>query len=452
MQSMNQTYKLSAFLEIVTNYRISVFAYRNFLSQVESYLSTLDQGEQEVYSHLLDSITADLSEEDRAHIRGAVTEIYTLSPSTRTSMLREVSQRLSGDYPYTLWVPLLQLLHALPHHTPVEQHRELLYRGIVTGLVGQFEVLIAELAHAFYRRAPDAVGADEKLLSVNDLKRFGSIDDALDFVVSNRVEDLLRGSVHDWQKFFSTRLKIDLSQHAPDWERFVESIQRRHVIVHAGGRITRRYLENVAPAVVQAYFADASLGTRISLDADYISACVRSFEITGLLLGYHCWSKLHDEELSLMEEDLNENIYALLCAKEWKTVRALALWASHVAGLSSQFRIACQMNYWQASKHLGLWNEVRRDVENFDCSALRPVYALARAALLEDADQFFWILDDADGAQMDRRAWLEWPIFAPIRSDQRFNAYLRRYVPELVQQGTDASQPFRAAADNPGST
>ena len=71
------------------------------------------------------------------------------------------------------------------------------------------------------------------------------------------------------------------------------------------------------------------------------------------------------------------------------TVLHLSKWASEHESISSSMRLTSKVNYWLSSKRLGVWDDVVGEVENFDCSALKPAYVLARASLLDDADMFF---------------------------------------------------------------
>lgn len=102
-------------------------------------------------------------------------------------------------------------------------------------------------------------------------------------------------------------------------------------------------------------------------------------------------------------------------------------------------QISSKLNYWLVSKRLGKWTDIVDDVEGFDCSALKPAYALARASLLDDADNFFELLDRYDGAKLDKRAWLEWPNFDEMRDDPRYSDYQVRYI-KLDEDDSDVGQ------------
>lgn len=319
-------------------------------------------------------------------------------------------------------------MKSIRSHVPAAEHREILYRGVLTGLVGQFEVLIADLAHHFFRRAPGALGGDDKVLSARELLAFASIDEAKEFIISDRVDDLLRGSAEDWRKFFESRMKIDLREISTDWPHFVEHIQRRHLIVHAGSRISRRYLSLVDQSVLKKYFGDPQIGQPVRLDSEYIESALRSFEATGILLGLAFWSKLHREAAEAQAELLIDHVYESVKRGQWNVVLHLAKWGAGHEAFDASSRLVCQINCWLALKRMKRFEECRVVVENLDCSALNARFSVARAALLDDHDSFFAIVDATDGGDLDERAWTEWPLFDELRKHERYPEISAKYL------------------------
>lgn len=298
---------------------------------------------------------------------------------------------------------------------------------VLTGLVGQFEVLIADIAHHFYRRAPGALGGDEKVISAKELLSFATLEEAKDHVVSDRVDDLLRGSLEDWRKFFESRLKVDLRALSPDYSRFGEYVQRRHLIVHAGSRISRRYLALVDDSLLKEYFGQAQLGMPVHLSRAYVSAALQAFEATGLALGLACWVKLHRDHASDQAQLESELVYDALKGGRWTAALHLASWAQSQETFDAQTRLIAQFNAWQSLKRLNRFAECEQEVRTLDASALNPQFSAVRFALLGDADAFFRTVERFNGAGLDAESWGDWPILVEMRQDPRFEEYARRY-------------------------
>lgn len=459
--------------DAIDNYRYSVDSYRQFLSVVDPILADLPARDR---SHMETTTVGILSEFMRNAEKEELTELKNVASwfierakdiddkgeeaadgqegaggteppheeADEEPQSKERGRRM--DVSPRVGRAIIQVFKAMRGHANAERHKDILHRGVLTGLVGQFEVLISDLAHHFYRRAPGALGNQDKVLTPAELLSFQSIEEAIEFIISDKVDDLLRGSAEDWRRFFETRLKIDLQSISPEWNRFVEHIQRRHLIVHAGGRLSRRYMRNVEPALLKEYFGDnPQVGETIKLSRPYIANALDSFESTGLVLGFTSWVKLHNDHGNRQSDLLDEIIYERMLAGRWAVVLHLAAWGADQTHFDAGGRLTFKANKWLALKRLSRWNECKTEVKDFDCSALRPVFAIARAALIGDADAFFALIDRDKGECLDDRAWREWPIFDEMRQDSRFGEYLARYnAPDAVGLEAEPSSIARA--------
>jgi hypothetical protein len=68
--------------------------------------------------------------------------------------------------------PIRQLLFK------TEEQKALLYKSSLITLTSTVELFLSQLLHFYFDRFPDAVGADTKFFSLDDLKSLGSIEDA----------------------------------------------------------------------------------------------------------------------------------------------------------------------------------------------------------------------------------------------------------------------------------
>jgi hypothetical protein len=82
--------------------------------------------------------------------------------------------------------------------------------------------------------------------------------------------------------------------------------------------------------------------------------------------------------------------------------------------------LVCKFNRWLCAKRQGHWEDVKKEVTRFDCSAKNHRYALVRASLLEQGDEFFELLPKILGVDILPQDLKEWPIFEEMRKDPRF--------------------------------
>ena len=271
------------------------------------------------------------------------------------------------------------------------------------------------------------------MLSLSDLQQIGSVEGARDYLIERKTDELLTHSAEGWAKFFDRQMKIRLHTLARDWDVFKEVIQRRHIIIHGDGRISRRYLENVSPtlALVEEYFGDGKIGHSTRLERDYVEMALDHFEIIGTLLCCTVWVKLAQGSLARFEETLMEWIYNRLLEGRWDMGLAMAQGGENSKKLSHSARTVCLLNTWLCLKRMGRFDEVKEDAEAYDDSALEQRFRLVRLALLDREEQFIELLETSKGGELDHQAWHEWPVFSEIRGNPQFAELAERFAPKL---------------------
>lgn len=413
------------FGSIFTQYADSIAALREFFSRLSPFVTKLKRGIKKEREAYLKEIIRDFGQraseqeiDDLENFLESLTgRITKKSKTVRTFKASDITSPLVEEF-------AVKLIRVIFHGTPSDIHRELLNKSILMSLVSYFDVLVADLAHAFYRIAPDAISTDDKVLSVNELKQFSSIDEALRSIVSDRIDKLLRGSVSDWQEFFQSRMKIDMKLIVPEWAQWNEYFQRRHIVVHAGGHVTQLYLSKLDWEALAPYMSKPSLDDKLNIDDAYIEHAISAFEVSGLLLCQEVWKKLIPKDSEARYSGLRglgDAVYHRLLSRHWDVAEKLASWGEQDSEASEDWMLVCKFNRWLCVKRQGRWREVEEEVEAFDCSAKNRKYAIVRASLLERADEFFEILPKALAAEDVTIGTIkEWPILDEMRKDPRF--------------------------------
>lgn len=101
-----------------------------------------------------------------------------------------------------------------------------LHRSSLISLVSVVEVFISNLLHAFFEKHPAAVNSSDKQFTFRELASFSSLDDARKYLVSHKIENLLRGSFEDWVEYFSDEIKLKLPWVSEHRDKLVENFQR----------------------------------------------------------------------------------------------------------------------------------------------------------------------------------------------------------------------------------
>lgn len=164
------------------------------------------------------------------------------------------------------------------------QRQHLLHASLLTMTVGTLETAIAGVSTQHYALHPGALPAEEKEFSLAELAEFDDLQDARVAAISRRVEDLMRSGFDAWDKWFEGLLQEGFDELAADRAVLSEAVQRRHIVVHNGGRVSRQYLAKVPGA-------DIAVGEELRNDRAYLEAAIDAITIFGLRLILTSWSK-----------------------------------------------------------------------------------------------------------------------------------------------------------------
>jgi hypothetical protein len=318
-------------------------------------------------------------------------------------------------------------------------HEQIMLGGVLMSLIGAFEVLLSDILHLYYQCYPNALESEEKNYSLKDIRSFKSLDDFSDHVIENKIDAFLRGSLADWVKFFQLR-KIDMVKFVPSWESFAECFQRRHIVVHNGGRVSRQYLERVGQDWIEQHKEEAKLGATLLVSNEYLSQAFTFFELVGALLSQECWKRFARDERDERGSAFCSHQYECLVDERWIISEALGSWAVVEGEMNASHTLVARINRWLSIKRQDRWSEIEAEVMAFDRGVLDPRYVAAIHALEGANDSFFLVLQKAGIPEDDL---LNWPILKEMREDPRFKEFLEKNRTD--DGATYASSPAKAS-------
>jgi hypothetical protein len=294
---------------------------------------------------------------------------------------------------------------------PRREH--LMHGALLTMAVGTLETAIAGVATQHYFLHPGALPSSEKEFSLSDLADFEDLSDARDLAISRKVETLMRGGFDSWGLWFEDLLGEGFGGLASDHGVLQEAIQRRHLVVHNAGRVSRQYKAKVSSC-------EESVGSELPIKRSYLETAIDEISIFGVRLILTAWSKWCPSERDDAAEDGNKLVFSQLRSGHLNVARCVAQTAKEIAE-EERLRLFLQVNQWQAEKRLNGLDSIRPEIENWDSSALSPLFAAAKAALLDDYDDLFSRLPDLLKQDEIRPADLRnWPLFREAREQEQW--------------------------------
>lgn len=310
----------------------------------------------------------------------------------------------------------------------------LLRRSAVVTLMSYFEALIADLVHAFYIRFPSALPAEQRSLTLAELRELGSVDEAVQYLVAQEVDSILRESLEKQISYFTKPLKVDVSPIEGSMPRLIEVDQRRNIYVHNRGIVNHHYLKRVAPHLIDEH--SAKDGEHLHVDEEYLQTAIDSAFVSGLILAIQCWAKWEKDEVEDRDSFIIEATFEGLVEHRYDVVKRLASYAVTGPLKADESRHIVIVNHAIALKESGDIAGMEKLLAATDWSATGLRFKLALCSLRSDQAGFFQLLPRAIAAEeVTRDQLVEWPVYASARCFEGFEGELDRLAPLKTPEG-----------------
>jgi hypothetical protein len=315
-----------------------------------------------------------------------------------------------------------EVLHLLYMKSTTPELAQTFHRSLLISAVAALDVLLLELIRHFYLVHPEALGK-EASFTLKDLSEFSSLNDAKLSAVEQKADAILRDGLPGWRNWLKDQ-KIDLKTHCADFNNLAEIIQRRHVAVHNGGRVSRGYLAKILELTGEA--SPYEMGEPLEIDSAYLEKAFDELESVGNLLVAAVWTKCLTDAEDVVSFELYVRSYDLLLAGRWAATACISAAGKQRLKPDDDLYLIQKVNAWLARKKMG--EDVSAEVEAWPTQTLNTKYQAAEAALLDDFDSLETLIEKClvAGDLAPEDAW-EWPLFAEIRSQERWKAIVASF-------------------------
>jgi len=328
---------------------------------------------------------------------------------------------------------IIQLTAGLPRLTLPQA--ELLYRSSFVMLVSYFDFLLSDLIHYFYRKHTESLSGKELPLTLSELKLLGGVDEAIDSVINKEADSVMYKSLGEQKLYLKNTLKIDTKDSIINWNKLVESVERRHIVVHNDCKINRRYLSNVDLSQIPEKTKDLKEGMKVRITEKYFKSVFEEICVSGLVLLQVCWRKWEKDDISSADSRLIPDIYDALVKEDWTCAERLGLFSKECKVEDQASRLVLDINYCQSLKWQGKKGELDEELKKFDISALRPKFALAVYALRSDRNRFYDSAKDAIIVdKMLEEHFMEWPLFRELRKDPDYEERIKAVFSSISEK------------------
>lgn len=293
----------------------------------------------------------------------------------------------------------------------------LLGEALLPIMVSRLEELLKALLRVALRLHPKSLGGLPEI-PPERLDKYADKSDLRRWQIDRKAADFFKGTPEDWRKGLARWPKVDLAQQAGSWEVIVEAIQRRHVLVHNGGRADQKYLE------VAGKGTDKFEGQLLLCDPDYLRSIFLHFEALALSLSVRWVNalKVTSPAAGVYPRMLNRVVDRFEETGQWDIALAVLEACMEQSLNDSEHKETIQINVWFCLQELG----------RQDDAMLGSIYAwqpsdvesrMARAALLRDEPYAVSVLKEVNAVARP----------ALVKRHLREAPLIRRFMKENVR-------------------
>jgi len=297
-------------------------------------------------------------------------------------------------------------------------------RSLFVNLYSEYDYFFGVILRELYKRRPDLLASLSKQISFDELIKFESIDSIKNSVLEAEIDSIRRESYIEQFTILQKKFGLPLTKFQ-DWPDFIESAQRRNLMVHCGGFVSEQYIQ-VSESAGYKFPEKPKVGEQLELGPKYFERSAGLVARVGFMLVHTLWRKVLPNECIKANDDLNDQVYRLLCAKRWRTAAELGTFSlseSMLNGASDMQRRIRLCNTAIALKNLKRLDDMEKLITSVDWSASVRDFRFAVCILRDQIDEAVSIMKQIGkrGELVHEIAYHQWPLFNSFRENPAFH-------------------------------
>lgn len=296
---------------------------------------------------------------------------------------------------------------------------KILRRSALIMMFSFYELLISDLIKAYYLLHPEGLPApDDQHISLRDLRGMNpsGLDEIEKFFIEKEVDKVLRESTKKQLQYFKDALTIQLPMDTKLREALKEIAQRRNLIVHNDGIVDSFYLANVPKEFCEARGIEKNV--RLNVTPAYILYAYETVFGFSCLLVQLCWRKWFKDDSGKADQALSDSIFSLLEKERYFALKELAIYSTRV-DLTSMYAQLITVNTAIAARDSGDRIMLTKQIKKIAGYPLSPETKIALSVLREEYKKTYDLLDMAKNEGKTTHISIDWPLFRPIRNEER---------------------------------
>lgn len=289
-------------------------------------------------------------------------------------------------------------------------------------LLTRFEEFISDYIEQLYIMFPQRY-LDSESITFSEFSKTTSIDEIRRTIIDRQLDSIMRASYTEWFKLFSSH-GIKLDDFADDMKKLAEIYARRNIWVHNSGRVNESYLKLVPTTT-------ATKNEVLSVNEEYIRDAFATIKTIIVILMIKT-SKLIKNNTEEYIQEIFIYLFGMLCNKEYSICEKAFSALSEAKECNAQYQLMSKINYWICIIEARGLQEVKKEIESLDVSALDEMFILAKLVLLEEYDRASLIIEQLLASKSISASTLEeWPLFIKYRKSSQYSKIKEKHPGEF---------------------
>ncbi len=415
------------FLKLLNQFNSNINGLREFVELIQPMLDEYHKSEREKYDKaflplaIAHKIHLEEDEDLKLKLKNELNEMFdgeievTTKPLDEEDKEEEVEKKLA----FRIKGDTSKIDDAFDFQVKSSEQQDLLYVNSFINLLSSAEWFYSQILHFYYDQNPNSAGVKKKTLTLEELKSFGSVEDAEKYLIDSKIEGLLRSSFSDWMETLKIEVKLGLGYLDDFNDELIEIYQRRNLLVHNGGIVNSIYLSKVSQNLRE----KVETGVKLTVDETYLDNAINKIHVLFSLIACELWKKQlpEDDERSDYLMSLN---YQYLKRKNWNIAKLPNIFLSGDAKQPTIPKTYAKLNCWLCQKRTNDSTELKKELEKVDFSDKTIIIQLALASLKDDEETFFKLLPKAiNSDELDPESLFDFPIFEEMRENKKFEDF-----------------------------
>lgn len=410
--------------KLLETFTFNIDGLRDFVDLIQPMLNDYHNKEFEKYDkafepiELARQIQNEIDENKKIKLKERLKEIFNGEIEVNTEEINDLEDKnKSKKITFQIKGDTKKINEAFQFSKKSKLQKKLLYVNALFSLLSSAEWFYSQILHYFYDNNPNSAGIKKKTLTLEELKSFGSVNDAEKYLIDSKIEVLLRSSLTDWIDTLKEELGLKMGYLNLYIDELVELYQRRNLFVHNGGIVNSIYHSKVNNCKY-------SIGEQLDVTEDYLDKAIDIIHVLFSLIACELWKKElpDDKDRAYFLMELS---YSYLKKSKWEIAKLPNTFLSKDASQPTIPKTYAQLNCWLCDKKINGLEKIKAELFQQDFSDKTVVIQLALEALKENEDTFFELLPKAiNSEELPLKYLFDFPILEEMRKSNKFHNFV----------------------------